>query len=228
MAVAFSASSSTGVSGTDTVDNRSIAGVTTSGTDRFIAVGVSVRNNPGIHISSISRGSDTYTEHAFIEGDSPSTIRVNAAQGVSTNEPQTASATLTVTLASATGGWGFSYHSFTGVDQTTRVDTAQTNEGSGTSSAISTTSETDDMVIDVLAIRDGSHSAAVNGAQSGTDWLFEQTNITGGGSHAAGATSVNMSWSWTTSDEFAHIATNINAAATATSYSSMLLTGVGA
>ncbi len=207
MAVSFIASDSVA----DNTDSHTFASVTTTGSDRHIIALSHQRDNPGEVISSVSRGGDTYTSKAAQLG-TPSTIRVHMVIFESSNEPQTASADLTINLNANVSGGVYGYQEFNGVDQTTRSDAETTDNGLSTGpSDITITSTTNDLVVSFLALRDVDVDIA--GDQTVDYTTTTASNLQSGAQRAAGAASVGMGWDWTDNDSFAHIAYNLNAAA---------------
>jgi hypothetical protein len=102
--------------------------------------------------------------------------------------------------------------SFTGVDQTTPIDTGtvQTTQGKGTSGSVTVTSETDDLVMSVI----GAENTITAGDTE--EWDVEMgalgaSSKYGGGSTAAGAASVVMDWTIGGNDNYAIVGFNINA-----------------
>ncbi len=99
----------------------------------------------------------------------------------------------------------------TGVDQTTPIDTGTVQSASGTSidNTLTVTSASDDLVMDIAT----SHSSSVTPDGSQTELWDLSSNIYGGASTKAGAASVNMKYTFSSSNKkYAHIAFNINAA----------------
>lgn len=96
---------------------------------------------------------------------------------------------------------------FEGVDQTTTFRTAQTNSGSGTSSSRTVPDVvTDDYVLDVISL-DGSGHNAVAGADQTEEYDTTVAGCETASSTQAGASGGVMSWTWTTSCDFSHVAT---------------------
>ena len=102
--------------------------------------------------------------------------------------------------------------SFTGVDQTTPIDTGtvQTTQGKGTSGSVTVASEIDDLVMSVI----GAENTIAAGDTE--QWDVEMgapgaSSKYGGGSTAAGATSVVMDWTIGGNNNYAIVGFNINA-----------------
>jgi hypothetical protein len=105
--------------------------------------------------------------------------------------------------------------SYTGVNQIIPIDGTTTAQGASASASISVTSETDDLVTDVMAsVADGAPSVGHGQTQR---WNVEMggsgaTSQYGAGSTEAGASSVTMSWTLPESEEWVITGFNINAA----------------
>lgn len=130
------------------------------------------------------------------------------------NAPTTSSNTLAVTISSATdhilGGMCFS-----GVDQTTPLDTPVTSQADTDTASDNVSSATGDLVANTYATSEDATSLVTG---SGQTQRFIQTNVAGvnldaEGTTEPGAATVTMSGSWTTTSLMTHIAVNINAAA---------------
>jgi hypothetical protein len=99
---------------------------------------------------------------------------------------------------------------FSGVDQTTTFRTTQATGGatSGTSSSLTVPSVVSgDYLLDAITVDSTGHAivAGANQTEEYDDPIFSASDT--GGSSQAGADGGVMSWSWTTTAEFSHIAT---------------------
>jgi hypothetical protein len=213
MAVAFVSADVTSVD-TPTTDNLTISAVTTSGTDRNLSIGSMVDlNGSAVYISSLSRGSDTFEMKAEVTGDDPSNLDTSLSVWNSTNEPQTASADLTCTLAATRIRWGFGYIVTSGVHQTTRMASPATKEGTASATGtVNVSSATGDMVVGFVSI----HKTHTPTADTGTSrFSFSTSDSTGNGFTAPGTTTVASGYSWSTSEQYAYAAANLVQAAAA-------------
>ena len=125
-----------------------IAPFALSGTNRNLAVGISVLTNTADNIVSITRGGDTFAQllrhHA-----NPGFTRVETHLYGSTNEPGLASAALTVTLAYSVIHWVTMFAAVTGGHQTTRLTNAVINpDHAGDAAPVAVTTALNDLVLD--------------------------------------------------------------------------------
>ena len=108
---------------------------------------------------------------------------------------------------------------FTDVDQTTPIDTGavQSEGGDSNNNTLTVASASDDLVMDIAC----SHTSSSTPDGSQTElWDLELggsgvSGDFGGASTKAGASSVNMKYTFDSSDKFSHAAFNINAASAA-------------
>lgn len=195
-----------------------ITGVTTTGTNRALVVDFVKGPNSARTVSGVTRGSDTY--ESKVSKVSP-TDRILVEMWGSTNEPATASTDLVGTISGTETDFILGYRALSGVDQTTRFSSPQSWESTGATStaAAAVTSAVDDLVLDLFAAEGDSGTLTAGGSQT-SNWAentgVQNYRVTAEASEKAGAASVTMSWSWTTSNNAAHVAMNVNAADTAT------------
>jgi hypothetical protein len=123
---------------------------------------------------------------------------VNPSSGAAYNTVFTFTTTINVIL----GGCS----SFSGVDQSTPLGTAVTNNTTGTSSAVTATSATGEMVIDFQVTSSNLTARSFTQAAGQTsNWKQYDTsgaNCSGGSSREAGAATVAMGWSWSGAAEY--------------------------
>ncbi len=194
-----------------------ISAFTTSGSNRAIVADFAARRSSAFTFTDVVRGADTYAEQAAIADSDP---RVRVGIWGSTNEPVTASTTLAGTVSSTEENWIFGYRALTGVDQTTRFDSIQSGAGTGGGDAsLTVTSAIDDIVLDVLSLRAGIDAPTIGASQT-LNWSEVSGsggsgNCYGRASSEVGAASVDMTWDWPSTTNFAHVAMNVNAAVVA-------------
>ena len=130
--------------------------------------------------------------------------------GLAVGSKAAAAYTVTVTMNTGTTGGEFvlAARTFNGVNQTTPVGTSATANGSSTVPSVVASSATNEVVVD--AVTWGSGSATVDASQT------QRYNVTdgggqqdGAGSQEAGAASVTMSWTLSSSGVWCIVATPI-------------------
>lgn len=118
--------------------------------------------------------------------------------------------TIAVTFTSIVSTTFAGAGSFTNVDQSTPIGNTNTTFGTGTSSSVSVSSSANNAVVDVLAKRQ--QVTITPGANQSL--IFSQnaaSNVVGGASfEVATGSSVDMSWSWSGTNETAHAAAELN------------------
>lgn len=141
--------------------------------------------------------------------------------------PATGSNTVAVTFTNAVFDFGGGAVSFTGADQSTPLGTANTASGTSTTPSVAITSTTGEIVLDTLIITH-SGTLTVDGSQT------QRWNSTGGGftkyagSTEDGASTTTMSWSNSTSQDWAITGVPVKPVAVAgSSVRQLCLTGVG-
>ena len=99
--------------------------------------------------------------------------------------------------------------SFYNVNQTTPFRSTGTKAAqSGTSASVTAVAVTGDMVFDAICVATAGSSLVVGASQT-INWTSNKNTINAGSSREAGAASVTMSWTWTTSAAYATIAVPI-------------------
>lgn len=198
MSAAYGSSDSVN-SGASSTDTLVIADFTTSGSDRQLDVMTSVYNTTTASLTvTASRPGDTITHQR--SDDNPENSRtVRGSLSISTTEPGTSAASITTVIGASKQYWGFVAASFTGVDQTTRIEDLTLNPtGESSVGSINIDSATGDLVCSFLATLEGSAPTAPNG---GTETLRESFMQDPGGvdqgalfATAPGTTSVTLDW----------------------------------
>ena len=171
---------------------------TTSGSQRLMLVGVSMANPSTRTVSSV-----TY------DGVSLSNVgsTANPANGARVEiwklvPPNTGTHNVVVTLSGSNAAT-VGVMTFTGVDQTTPLGTYASGSGDATSGSATASSATGELVFDVVSVKDTDQNLVPGGSQTEGWDLYIATDANGGGSTAAGASSVVMSWSWTSGTDWA-------------------------
>jgi len=206
-----------------------------SGSDRSLVCDFAIRRNTSIAISSVSRGSDTFTSQIEAADATPRT-KCGLWGSSGANEPATASTSMTGTLASSEDQWCFGYRALTGTDQTaSRFDghTSTSSTGS-TASSLSVATGADDMAVDCICVREtaGAGQNLAVGANQIQDWLVSTGTsgafFTGAASHEDATTAATMSWAWAVSKRSSHVAMNVKAAASGGTFNEAVSLGATA
>lgn len=185
---------------------------TVSGTDRLLVVEVALNNGaPDKTVSSITYAGQSLTQLTEAVNTNNNVPRVEVWYLVA---PPIGTHNIVVTLDDI-NEVAIGAISYTGVDQTMPIDGTVTAQGTSTSVSVSVSSETNDLVQDVMASRaQGLPSVGANQTEL---WNVEMggngiTNYFGAGSTEPGALSVIMNWTLTESEDWVIIGFNINAA----------------
>lgn len=177
---------------------------TTSGSDRVMYVGVLIDSGsafePSVTYNGVSLTKIVEVETSRYIG----LFRLIA--------PDTGAHDVVVSSLPGGGAQAVVARTFTGVDQTTPEDTPVTSNGTGASVTNDVASAIDDLVADLFQCNNTSNALTVGAGQT-EQANAENTGHTYGASTEPGAGTVTMSWSWSNSVTFAHVAWNINAAA---------------
>lgn len=180
-----------------------------SGNDRLLIVGISLLDvDSAKDVSSVSYNGNSLTE---VENFAGSDIRVQIFRMAA---PPVGTADVVVNISNGQDNTAaIGAIAFTGVDQTTPIDTGTIATGSGEKDApaLNVTSESGDLVMDVL----GTDKILPDvGAGQTEQWNEEHASgKESGASTEAGAGSVTMSWS-SASGKFTQVGFNINASDT--------------
>lgn len=214
----------------DAVTNASGSGAgpftwshTCAGSDRVLVVGISYYDS-GDTVSAITYNSVAMT----VVGSSTVSNGQCTVSLYRLIAPATGSNTVSVTFTGSVFDFKAGSISFTGADQTTPLGAANTATGSSTTPSVNITSATGEIVLDTIAIVH-SGTLTVDGSQA------EQWNgvggfgfIKGGGSTEDGSTTTTMSWSNSSSQDWALTGVSVKPVAAAPSgVHQLCLTGVG-
>jgi len=189
---------------------------TVSGSSRLLIVGVTVDDVTQQNITGVTYAGTAMTKigtAAAAAGTQTTLWQLVAPATGANNVVATSSISTTPTMGVAM--------SFNGVDQTTPVGTPGTNTNTNGTSSVTIASTSGNMIVDAAGISNaGGSGPTVGGSQT-----LQQSNVlTGtrnGGSTAAGAASVAMTWSWGVSDNTTQIAVEVKAAGAAASFGSV-------
>ncbi len=183
--------------GSTTGTSVTISHTTTSASNREMVVGVSIRETGTTAVSSMTYNGVSLTfKGSVLSAGAKVEIWSLVAPSSGTNN-------LVVNLNNAGGGTNVGVMTFTGVDQTTPLGAFGSASGDATSGSATVSSATGDLVIGAVAVKDINQDLIPGGSQTERWDLFTGTEANGGGSTAAGAASVNMSWTWTAGTNWA-------------------------
>ena len=213
----------------DAVTNASGSGAgpftwshTCAGSDRVLVVGISYYDS-GDTVSAITYNSVAMT----VVGSSTVSNGQCTVSLYRLIAPATGSNTVSVTFTGSVFDFKAGSISFTGADQTTPLGAANTATGSSTTPSVNITSATGEIVLDTIAIVH-SGTLTVDGSQA------QRWNGTGGGfikgaaSTEDGSTTTTMSWSNSSSQDWALTGVSVKPVAAAPSgVHQLCLTGVG-
>lgn len=195
---------------------------TCSGSDRVLFVGIS-----------------HYDSNDTVSGVTYNSVAMTAVPSGATNNgqfyvslwyliaPATGSNTVSVSMTGSVFDIGMAAISFTGSHQTTPYGTAVTATGSSTTPSVVASSASDEIVLDTLTIV---HSGTLSvGADQTSRWNTNTANafIKMAGSTEPGVASTTMSWSNSTSQDWAIVAVPVKPTATGVTLRQLCLTGVG-
>ncbi|MFM9882760.1 MAG: DUF4347 domain-containing protein, partial [Burkholderiales bacterium] len=177
------------------VNSVTVSHVTTSAGDRLMLVGVSMDATGGRTVTGVTYAGQNLTlVGAQTGGANP--VRVEIWRLIN---PPSGTANAVVTLSGNADGISVGVTTFTGVHQTTPLGTFASAIGTSAAPSVNVTSAAGDLVYDVVAGKDA--TSLTQGA--GQTELWEVANGSGdergAASTEAGAATVTMSWSKTTS-----------------------------
>jgi hypothetical protein len=183
--------------GTNSGGNLSISH-TTSGADRLMLVGVAINEASNEWVTSITYNGDNLSLVGTEEnGDAVIEIW-------SLVNPSLGTHNVDITFSGTTDGNTAGVMTFTGVDPTTPLGTFASNSGSsGGSGSATVSSATGELVFGVISVDDSTNYNLSVGAGQTEEWDLYGFEVSGGGSTEAGAASVDMSWTWSGSDNWA-------------------------
>ncbi|MFT5324549.1 MAG: hypothetical protein ACI8P0_002411, partial [Planctomycetaceae bacterium] len=184
---------------------------TTAGADRLLLVGVSIDEASDESVDKV-----TYNGHFLTHVGSVENVE-NVTEIWALVNPDLGTHNVVITFTGTTDGNTAGVMSFTGVDQSTPLGTFASNSGNGGSGSVTVGSATGDLVFGVISIDNVvDYDIMPDGAQS-EDWdLIGGADINGGGSTKAGAASVNLSWSWSGTDDWSAAGVSIKPVVTNT------------
>lgn len=217
MALAVDAVSSTGGSGSSFSWSH-----TCSGSNRVLLLGIGWYDTADT-VSSITYNSVAMT---LVPSSTATNGQYTAALYYLT-DPTTGSNTISVTFTGSVFDFGGVALSVTGADQSTPLGTANTASGTSTTPSVTITSASGELVLDTLII---AHSGTLTVGGSQTQRWNAITGggfIKGGASTEDGAASVTMSWSNSTSQDWAITGVPIKPVITASGIHQLSTTGVG-
>ncbi len=167
---------------------------TTAGTDRLMLVGVSMNLGSGETVSSVAYNGDGLT---LVDTEANGDARIEIWKLVN---PDAVTDDVDVVLSRSADGTTVGVTTFTGVDQSTPLGTFASATGGSGSASVSVASATGELVFDTVAVDDSADYDLVPGGGQTQRWDLYGSEVSGGGSTEAGATSVTMSWTWSGSD----------------------------
>lgn len=171
---------------------------TCTGTDRLLVVGCSINSGASASVSGVTYNGVSMTSAGAAPIDGGNT-EVSLWYLVA---PATGSNTIAITITGTISGISAGGVSFTGVHQTTPVGTYASATGNSTTATVNVTSATNEMVVDVC----GCFFTSTLSVGAGQTQRFNAQAgfvVTGAGSTEAGASSVTMSWTLSTSGNWA-------------------------
>jgi hypothetical protein len=167
---------------------------TGTGANRFMLVGISQRNRT---VTSVTYGTTPLT----LVGDNNNNgnARISIYQLVN---PPSGTATITVNFSSSPDkGAVVSVTTYSGVDQTNPLGTFATAQATSTNPTVTVNSSTGDLIYDVVAIRN--QTVTVGAGQTQRWNLNSGSDMNGAGSTKPGSGSTNMSWTSSSSADWA-------------------------
>ncbi len=172
---------------------------TTSGTDRVMLVGVSIASGSADTVTSMTYNGASLTRVGFQNAPASNT-RVEIWSLVA---PDAGTYNLDVYFSGNPDGATIGIMTFTGVDQATALGIFASDAGNGaTNGSATVNSAAGERVFAAVVVEAGDQDLAPDGSQT-EDWDLIAGQANGGGSTVAGAASVNTSWSWSASANWA-------------------------
>jgi hypothetical protein len=184
---------------------------TTSGSNRLMIIGVSINPDNDQYVTSVTYAGQALTKlaHAVISDDARAELWYRVAPATGTND-----AVVTFNRGNEDGGV-IGVMTFTGVDQTTPFGTHATATGDGTSASVNVSSATGQLVFGVFASEAEDLPTLTVGPGQTEYWNIRSDihdGAFGGGSTEPGASTVTMSWSLSSADDWAIVAVPIKPA----------------
>ncbi len=177
------------------VTSVTVSHTTTSASDRLLLVGVSMDSTGGRTVTGVTYAGQSLTLVGAQSGGA-NPVRVEIWRLVN---PPSGTANVVVNLSGSTDGVSVGATTFTGVDQTTPLGTFASAIGTSASPSVNVTSAAGELVYDVVAGKDA--TSLTQGANQTEQWELANSggDQRGAASTEAGASTVTMSWSKTTS-----------------------------
>lgn len=173
-----------------------------AGTNRALFVEIAI-DSLGANVTSVTYGTQSLVQVGRSTGNHAVEIWTLVAPTVGT-------ANITVSFAGSTAA-AAGATTYNGVNQTTSYSGYAGATGTGTTSSVTVTSATGDLVIDAQYWQ-GIPTGGAVGASQTLLWELQNANLTGGSTSETGATSVVMSGSFTSSAQWEIGAVSIKAA----------------
>ncbi len=172
-------------------NTKTVSHTTGSGSSRLMLVGVSLFDGgAGRQVSSVTYSGQSLT---FVGGrtDNSNSVRIEIWRLIN---PPSGVANVVVTLNGSSDGIVVGVTTFSGADQTTPLGSFASAQGMSAAPSVSVTSASDELVFDVMAMKDG--TAVTVGSGQTQRWSAADANnkIRGSASTEGGASSVTMSW----------------------------------
>ena len=185
------------------VTTLTVSHTVAAGSNLFLICGYTAQDDTAITSPTVTYNSVSMTA---VTSSKQSTTGTRTVEMFSLVNPAAGSAhdvvfTFSQTMNTIAGGCS----SFSGVDQSTPLGTAVTNSTTGTSSAVTATSATGEMVIDFQVTSSNLTARSFTQAAGQTsNWKQypASANCSGGSSREAGAAAVAMGWSWSGGAEY--------------------------
>jgi hypothetical protein len=168
-----------------------------------LIVGVAINNTSRQTVSSVTYGGVSMTQ--VPGGTATQGTLARAELWYLTNPPTGANDVVVTFSANAISRAGAI--SFTGVNQATPLGTANGANNRTSTATVDVSSATNEVVVDVVAMESTSATISAGANQNlGFDSDAGSTNIRAGGSYEAGAGTVTMSWTISSSKDWAIVA----------------------
>lgn len=178
-----------------------------SGSNRMLIVGVSLLDTgTGKEVGSVTYGGTSMTQITNLTG---SGIRIQIFRLMA---PAEGTANIVVDIEGISANKAaLGAISYFGVDQGTPTENQTSLSSEGTSSSISVTSETDDLVMDIVGTDKAIADTAAGPGQTRRWTAAAESGKETSSSTESGASSVTMDWNFSTTRKINHIGFNINA-----------------
>lgn len=171
----------------------------------FIAIGAVVEHSGTT--SSVSYNSVALSVKGTADNDSGSSARVSIWGLVA---PATGSNTASVTNTTGYQASGYAI-TYSGVDQTSPTSSVQTATGNSSTPSLSVSSSANSIVMDLCGWDNAANNSPTVGAGQTEVAAFGVGGPHSHGSYESGAASVTMSWTLSTTTQWAHVALSVDA-----------------